>query len=131
MPHITVEYSGNLDIALDVPALLGVVHRAALATGMVEIGGLRTRAERREQYVIADGDATNAFVAIRCRVGTGRDDATRARFAEDVFTAATAFLAPVFETTPLAISLEVAQIDPVGSMKQNNLHTLMRARAGT
>lgn len=122
MPHITVEYSANLDAVLDLPALLHAVHCAALATGMVEIGGLRTRAERREHYVVADGNPANAFVAIRCRVGVGRDDATRARFAQDVFAAATAYLDPAFQTTPLAISLEVAEIDPVGSMKQNNLH---------
>ena len=121
MPHITVEYSANLDAVIDISALLQAVHGAALATGMVEIGGLRTRAERREQYVIADGKPANAFVAIRCRVGVGRDEATRARFGRDVFAAATACLDPVFQTTPLAISLEVAEIDPVGSLKQNNL----------
>jgi len=126
LPHITVEYSANLDPILDVPALLGTVHRTALSTGMVEIGGLRTRAERREHFVVADGNAANAFVAIRCRVGAGRDEATRARFAEDVFAAATEFLDGMFQTTPLAISLEVAEIDPVGSMKRNNLHARMR-----
>lgn len=124
---MTVEYSANLDAALDVPALLQAVHRAALATGMVEIGGLRTRAERREHFVVADGNAANAFVAIRCRVGVGRDEATRARFAEDVFAAATAFLDGIFRATPLAISLEVAEIDPVGSMKLNNLRARMLA----
>jgi len=125
VPHITVEYSANLDAAIDIGALLRAVHGAALATGMVEIGGLRTRAERRERYVVADGKPDNAFVAIRCRVGVGRDDATRAGFARDVFAAATAYLDPAFRTTPLAISLEVAEIEPVGSMKQNNLHARM------
>ncbi len=126
MPHITVESSANLDPILDVPALLQAVHQAALGTGMVEIGGLRTRAECREHFVVADGNAANSFVAIRCRVGVGRDEATRARFAKDVFAAATGFLNAIFQTTPLAISLEVAEIDPVGSMKQNNLHARMR-----
>ena len=31
----------------------------------------------------------------------------------------------------LAISLEVQQIDPVGSVKQNNLHARLKARAET
>ncbi len=126
MPHITVEYSANLDPVLDVPALLQAVHRAALETGMVEIGGLRTRAERREHFVVANGNTANSFVAIRCRVGVGRDKATRAGFANDVFAAAKGFLDAIFQTTPLAISLEVAEIDPVGSMRQNNLHARMR-----
>jgi 5-carboxymethyl-2-hydroxymuconate isomerase len=129
MPHITVEYSANLEPLLDVMRLLAVVHAAALQTGMVEIGGVRTRAERRDHFIIADGDPANAFVAITARVGVGRDDATRARFAETVFEAATEFLEPIFRITPLAISLEVAEIDPVGSMKRNNLHARMQARA--
>jgi 5-carboxymethyl-2-hydroxymuconate isomerase len=45
-----------------------------------------------------------------------------------VFSAATAYLDHVYRTTPLAISLEVAEIDPVGSLKQNNLHARMKAR---
>lgn len=125
MPHVTVEYSANLDAELDVMGLLAAVHRAALATGMVEVGGLRTRAERREHFVVADGDPENAFVAIGCRVGVGRDAATRARFADAVFAAATGFLEPIFAARGLAISLEMAEIDPVGSCKRNNLHARM------
>ncbi|HEX3349094.1 MAG TPA: hypothetical protein VHS58_13440 [Acetobacteraceae bacterium] len=129
MPHITVEYSANLEPRVELMRLLEVVHAAALRTGMIEIGGLRTRAERREHYVVADGDAANAFVAIRARVGAGRDDATRARFAETIFAAVTEFLEPIYRTSPLAISLDVEEIAPVGSLKRNNLHALMKARA--
>jgi 5-carboxymethyl-2-hydroxymuconate isomerase len=129
VPHLTVEYSANLEPRLEVMRLLAVVHAAALSTGMVEIGGVRTRAERRDLYIVADGDPANAFVAINARVGAGRDDATRANFAETVFKAATEFLEPIYRITPLAISLDVSEIEPVGSMKRNNLHARMKARA--
>ncbi len=128
MPHLTVEYSANLEPRLDVMELLRAVHAAALGTGIAEPGGFRTRAERRDQFVVADGDPANAFVAIRARVARGRPDAVRKQFADAVFAAATDVLAPVFRITPLAISLEVAEIDPVGSLKQNNLHARMASR---
>lgn len=131
MPHLTVEYSANLEPQLDVMALLGVVHKAALATGVFEIGGIRVRAERRDQFIVADGDAANGFVAVHVRIGTGRDEATRTRMAEQIFAAVTAHLDPIFRSSPLAISLEVQQIDPVGSLKQNNLHARLKARAET
>ena len=46
MPHLTVEYSANLEPRLDVMGLLGAVHRSALSTGVFEIGGIRVRAEK-------------------------------------------------------------------------------------
>jgi len=131
LPHLTVEYSANLEPMLDVMAFLRVVHTSALATGVFEVGGIRVRAERREQFVVADGDPANGFVAVHVRIGTGRDEATRAAMAEAIFADVTTFLDPLYRTSPLAISLEVQQIDPVGSMKQNNLHALMKARAAT
>ncbi len=128
MPHLTVEYSANLEPRLDVMGLLHTVHLAALGTRIAEPGGFRTRAERRDHFVVADGDPANAFIAIRARIARGRDEATRKAFADAVFSAATAYLDHVYRTTPLAISLEVAEIDPVGSLKQNNLHARMKAR---
>ena len=60
MPHLIVEYSGNLEKQLDMPAILRVVHDAALATGVFPFGGIRTRGERRDLYLIAD--ATFVFL---------------------------------------------------------------------
>jgi 5-carboxymethyl-2-hydroxymuconate isomerase len=129
MPHIVVEYSANLDTRLDVMRLLGALHQAALHSGMIEPGGLRTRAERRSHCIVADGAPENAFVAIRVRVGAGRDVATRSRFADALFAAATDLLEPLYRSGPLAISLDVEQIDPVTSRKRNNLHARLRAGA--
>jgi 5-carboxymethyl-2-hydroxymuconate isomerase len=126
VPHLTVEYSANLELAADIAGLLHAIHRAALQTGVFEVGGIRVRAERRDLYVVGDGTAENGFVAVRVRIGVGRDDATRQRMAEHIFAAVTAHLDPLYRTTPLAISLEVQQIDPVGSLKQNNLHARLQ-----
>ncbi|MCW3476963.1 5-carboxymethyl-2-hydroxymuconate Delta-isomerase [Limobrevibacterium gyesilva] len=130
MPHLTVEYSANLEPRLDVMGLLRAVHASALGTGVFEVGGIRVRAERRDQYVVADGDPANAFVAVHVRIGAGRDEATRVRMAEAIFKDVAAYLDPIYRTSPLAISLEVQQIDPVGSLKQNNLHARLKQRAG-
>ena len=39
-------------------------------------------------------------------------------------------LASVYETTPLGISLEIQEIDPDMSYKQNNLHEYVARREG-
>jgi len=67
MPHITVEYSANLEERLGIDALIGALHDAAIATGLFEIGGIRTRGSRRDHYRIADANPLNGFVAITVR----------------------------------------------------------------
>lgn len=128
MAHIVVEYSSGLRSRLDVTALLAAVHRAALATGVFPVGGIRTRAYEAEHYVIADGNPDNAFVHLSLKVGHGRDLETRKLACEAIFDAACQCLAPLFETLPLGISLEMQEIDPVLTYKKNNLHDYVQRR---
>lgn len=129
MPHITVEYSANLRPKMVPGDLVECVHRAALRTGVFPVGGTRTRAVERSCYRIADGHADNAFVHVVMRIAHGRDLETRRRCGDEVFAELCRFLAAIFETSPLGISLEVQEIDPAVSWKKNNLHDHVRRRA--
>lgn len=128
MPHIIIEYSANLDAELDISALAGAVHEKALATGVFPIGGTRTRAARRDTFVIGDGHAENGFIHVQARIGTGRPPEIRQKVAEELFAVLKDFTAHVFEEKPLGLTLEIVEIDPVGSMKHNNLHEIIARR---
>jgi 5-carboxymethyl-2-hydroxymuconate isomerase len=128
MAHIVIEYSAGLRDRLGLPALLSAVHQAALETGVFPIGGLRTRAYEAQHYVIADGHPDNAFVHLSLKVGHGRDVDMRKRACETIFEAACRQLAPIYESQPLAISLEMQEIDPVLTFKKNNLHGHVKQR---
>jgi 5-carboxymethyl-2-hydroxymuconate isomerase len=128
MAHIVIEYSAGLRDRLALPTLLSAVHQAALQTGVFPIGGLRTRAYEAQDYVIADGHPDNAFVHLSLKVGHGRDLETRQRACEAIFEAACRELAPLQEAQPLAISLEMREIDPVLTCKKNNLHEYVKKR---
>jgi 5-carboxymethyl-2-hydroxymuconate isomerase len=128
MPHLIVEYSANLEAAVDMTGLLHAVHAAALATGVFPIGGLRTRAERREHYVIADRHADNGFIHVQARIGAGRTPDVRQKAAEQIFAAVTQATASAFATRPLGLTFEMVEIDPVGSLKHNNLHEIVEKR---
>jgi 5-carboxymethyl-2-hydroxymuconate isomerase len=128
MAHIVIEHSANLRGRLDVPQLVRAVHQAALATGVFPIGGLRTRAYETESYCIADGHPDNAFVHLSVRVGHGRDLPTRRSACERIFAAACDHLASLFDTTPLGVSVEMAELDPQLSLKKNNLHDHVKRR---
>jgi len=128
MPHITVEYSANIREKIGPQKLVDRVHEAALRTGVFPIGGTRTRAAERSCYRIADGHPDNAFVHVVLRIRHGRDLETRRKVAEEVFAEVCKFLEPIFQSSPLGISLEVQEIDPAVSLKQNNLHQHVLAR---
>jgi 5-carboxymethyl-2-hydroxymuconate isomerase len=131
MPHLIIEYSANLDTALDIPALVKAVHKAALETGVFPIGGLRTRAARRDVYTVADGHPDNGFIHVQARIGHGRPPDVRETAAAHLFAAVKDATAQAFATRPLGLTLEMVEVDPVGSMKHNNLHDIVAARQAT
>ncbi len=54
MPHLTIEYSANLDGTGDIAGLCRSLHAAMLATGLFELGAIRVRALCAEDYAVAD-----------------------------------------------------------------------------
>ena len=56
MPHFIMEYSVNLEQDVNIPALMRVIHREAIETGVFPKGGIRTRAIRCDHVLIADED---------------------------------------------------------------------------
>jgi 5-carboxymethyl-2-hydroxymuconate isomerase len=129
MPHLIIEYSANLENKIDILEFVETVHNAALKTGVFELAAVRTRAERREYYAIADSHRDNAFVAIWVRVAPGRPVETRQRLGKEIFDAACEFLQEVYEKTPIGISLEVNEIDNTAAFRKNNLHQIVKERA--
>ena len=128
MPHLIVEYSVNLEQALDIAALVAALHKAALETGVFSIGGIRTRAAPRDIYRIADGHTDNAFIHVQARIGPGRPAEVRQRTAEHIFARLKTETADIFASRPLGLTFEIVEIDPVGSLKRNNLHEIVAAR---
>jgi 5-carboxymethyl-2-hydroxymuconate isomerase len=129
MPHIVVEYSGNIENQIDVLKLVEEVHQAALRTGEFETAAVRTRASRREYYAIADGHRDNAFVAIWVRIAPGRPPERRKRIGQEIFDAACKYLEKLYETIPLAISLEVQEMDSTAAFRKLNLSSILSERA--
>jgi 5-carboxymethyl-2-hydroxymuconate isomerase len=129
VPHLTVEYSANLEPQINISDLVHQVHEAALSTGVFELAAVRTRAERRDCYVIADDHKDNAFVAVWVRIARGRDAETRKRLGETIFKAACSYLDAHCKDVPIGISIEVQEIDPTGAFRKNNLHSVVKERA--
>ena len=128
MPHLIIEYSANLDADIEVAALAQTIHAAALATGVLPVGGCRTRVARRDIFVVGDGHVDNRFIHVQARIGAGRSPDVRQKAAEQIFASLKAFTATVFAKRPLGLTFEIVEIDPVGALKHNNLHDIIAAR---
>jgi 5-carboxymethyl-2-hydroxymuconate isomerase len=129
MPHFTIEYSGNLDARVDMAKVVEVVRKAAAATGIFPLGGIRVRAVRCEHFAIADGSPQFGFLAMVLRLGEGRDLATRKKAGEHIFKVLSAYLDPVFASSKFALSFDMQINDKETSWKRNNIHDVLKAEA--
>ena len=128
MPHFIIEYSANLDTAVNIRGLVHDVHAAAIATGVFPLKGIRTRAVARQIFCIADGHEDNGFIPVVGRIGPGRPLAVRHRAGEQIFAAVCKALSDSAKTRPLAISFELQEIDADTAFRQNNLQEWLQRR---
>jgi 5-carboxymethyl-2-hydroxymuconate isomerase len=112
MPHILVEYSSNLAPRVEVAGLIGALHGAVVESGLFEPAAVRTRALPRDLYLVADGAPDNVFLHITARIRAGRSIENRRSLGESLLQAAKTAISALPPSTPIALSVEVHEIDP-------------------
>lgn len=110
MPHVIMEYSANIEGSVEIGALLGDLHQTMIDSGLAEIAALRTRAERRDQYRVADGNPDNAFVHVVIRMREGRPKEALQRLGESLLATANKRLDRAYAAHPLALTIEIHEI---------------------
>ncbi|MDB5851040.1 MAG: hypothetical protein JWP29_4792 [Rhodoferax sp.] len=111
MPHITIDYTANLEAEITESQLVNTLHQAAIATGIFPLWGIRTLAQPHADYRVAGGEARNGFIKVVVRIAPGRDVAVRKRVTQALFDAAVAQLAPIYARRPLGFQLELTEFD--------------------
>jgi 5-carboxymethyl-2-hydroxymuconate isomerase len=128
MPHQIIEYSENLEDFLDIDELVDSMHTAAIALDDLPLGGIRTRAERREIFRVADGHPANMFINVTLRVAP-RPPEVKKEVGEKLFAALRRFIQPVFDEQPIAVSFEIVEIDADFRWKHSNIREYLAKRA--
>ena len=121
MPHIALDYSANMEDRTDIAGLCDCLRRAAIDTGVFPMAGIRVRAFPAAHCSLADGNPAHGYIDISVRLREGRDLATRQGAAQAIFRAAETFLAPVLKRHPVALSLEMRDIDAALSPKTGTI----------
>lgn len=121
MPHISLEYSANLETALDMYGLCVALKNSAAATGVFPPAGIRVRATACTHSVIADGDPQHGFIDIHIRLRAGRTDAAKTAATDALFATACEFTAAYMAAHPFMLSLEMRGIDADLSRKTSSI----------
>ena len=123
MAHATVEWTSNLNGDADISGLLELLAAAMRNSGGVfPWGGIRVRAIRLDDYVIADGKADDAFVNVTVKMAAGRSAEFKKTFFTNLFEQIKAHFAELYARRSLALSLYIEEADEANSFKHNNIH---------
>ncbi|MEA2928851.1 MAG: 5-carboxymethyl-2-hydroxymuconate isomerase [Hyphomicrobiales bacterium] len=121
MPHVIVEYSANIEAEISPQRLVEELHQAAIASGIAEPIAVRTRLMRREHFRVGDGSPENAFVHIDIRARKGRTLEQKKAAVQALYDQANKTLEPVFRARPLALTVEIHEIDPETRLLRNGM----------
>ncbi|HZP19687.1 MAG TPA: 5-carboxymethyl-2-hydroxymuconate Delta-isomerase [Bauldia sp.] len=111
MPHIIVEYSDNLERAMDIRRLIDDIHQSVVKSGLFDLAAIRTRAMPRSVYRIADGKPENAFIHVIARIRQGRSVEDRKRLGTMVLETAKAAVAKLPSPPPIGFTVEVIEME--------------------
>jgi 5-carboxymethyl-2-hydroxymuconate isomerase len=119
MPHLTLEYSDNIDF--DVQPLLARLHGEIVATGAVNMKGLKSRALRHSDYRIADGYEGYAFVHLNILLREGRPVETQQEVARRAMAVLEDAFGARFELGYLSLSVDIKEMRTGIALTNHNI----------
>lgn len=108
MPQLTLEYTDNLDF--DVQSLLARMHSELVATGAINLKGLKSRAFRLMEYRIADGNPDYAFVHVNLLIREGRPFEVQKDAAQRLLAVLKETFGDRFENNYLSLSVDIKEM---------------------
>lgn len=128
MPHLMIDYSGNVEPLADIAGLCEALRVAAGNMDVFPQSGVRVRAFRADHYAIADGDPDYGYIDISVRLREGRPQDVKETATAALFEVARAHLAPVIAARPVMLSLEMRDIDALLAPKLNTIADYMEGK---
>jgi 5-carboxymethyl-2-hydroxymuconate isomerase len=119
MPHIVVEYTDNLDV--DIQPLLAHLTEEVVATGAINLKGVKSRAIKHTQYRIADGDPSYAFVHVGLLIREGRPIEVQKEATQRVMKVLKETFGPLFENRRLSLSVDLKEMRDGIALTDHNI----------
>ena len=119
MPHLTLEYTDNIEV--DVQPLLARLHKEVVATGAINLKGIKSRAVRHTQYRIADGDPEYAFVHVGLLIREGRPIEVQRDATQRVMKVLKETFGHLFETRKLSLTVDLQEMRDGIALTDHNI----------
>jgi 5-carboxymethyl-2-hydroxymuconate isomerase len=128
MPHLTIQYTANLDTLTDMNVLCHKLAATLVAlrgedgvAPLFPVAGTRVMAWPAPHFAVADGRPDRAFVYLNLLITPGRSEAIKKRAGDAVLASASAHLDAVFAQYAVGMTLQIDEGTPVYEGKRNNL----------
>jgi 5-carboxymethyl-2-hydroxymuconate isomerase len=108
MPHITFEYSDNLEV--DTRKFFAALHERLTATGIVASKGLKSRALRFDDWYISDGSEEYAFAHLNMLIRGGRSAEEKERLTREAIAVLEETFAERRENGYLSLSVDIKEM---------------------
>jgi 5-carboxymethyl-2-hydroxymuconate isomerase len=119
MPHLTLEYTDNIEV--NVQPLLARLHEEVVATGAINLKGIKSRAIKHTQYRIADGDPDYAFVHVSLLIREGRPIEVQKDATQRVMKVLKETFGQLFETRKLSLTVDLKEMRDGIALTEHNI----------
>lgn len=119
MPHLILEYTDNIEV--DVQPLLSRLHEEVVATGAINLKGIKSRAIKHTQYRIADGDPDYAFVHVGLLIREGRPIEVQKDATQRVMNVLKETFGYLFETRKLSLTVDLKEMRDGIALTEHNI----------
>ena len=119
MPHLTLEYTDNIEV--DVQPLLARLHEEVVATGAINLKGIKSRAIKHTQFRIADGDPDNAFVHVGLLIREGRPIEIQKEATQRVMKVLKETFGHLFEKRKLSLTVDLKEMRDGIALTEHNI----------
>ncbi|HXD11879.1 MAG TPA: hypothetical protein VN653_17565 [Anaerolineales bacterium] len=119
MPHLTLEYSDNIEV--DVQPLLARLHAEVVATGAINLKGIKSRAIKHTLYRIADGNPDYAFVHVGLLIREGRAIEVQKDATQRVMNVLKETFGHLFETRNLSLTVDLKEMRDGIALTEHNI----------
>ena len=111
MPHFVLEYSDNILEKVDYKDFFKKLHTLLVDVGPFNLSDIKSRAIRHQQFYVANGQESNAFVHLTLSIFKGRDLSIRQAVGEKILAFLKGEFARSFEKLNCSYTVAVEEID--------------------
>ncbi|MBL1420035.1 MAG: hypothetical protein COC24_005935 [Alphaproteobacteria bacterium] len=109
MPHITIEFSKNLDKSLDMQKILQICLTTTKTNGLLDMSIVEARASQVDYGLTIEGEAT--FLHVKIALFPGRDAVKLATLSKAIHEELAAYANQEMNQTA-SISTQIVEMDP-------------------